>query len=150
MNARIQMPRKGWHASLVLSDRDGLRSHLPSPKEFDSSVEERFAVKWGDEPREGWTLYREAEMLHKKQKVFIPDYVFRHENGKKAYFEIVGFWTPEYLEAKARTLELFRDAPIILAVHESLKERMPPQPLPTIFYKTNLKIKDILGHSIRI
>jgi predicted nuclease of restriction endonuclease-like RecB superfamily len=39
MEAKLQTPW-GWKAKLAVSDRDGLRSHLPPPEEFDSSVEE--------------------------------------------------------------------------------------------------------------
>ena len=58
----------------------------------------------GAEARDGWTLVREGEVLHEGQKVFVPDFVFRHDDGRVVLMEIIGFWTPEYLEAKAATL----------------------------------------------
>ncbi|MGH2403274.1 MAG: DUF790 family protein, partial [bacterium] len=55
--------RKGWRpVSFTLSDADGLRSRVPAPALFDSSLEETFARKFGPE-RDGWRLAREAVIL---------------------------------------------------------------------------------------
>ena len=78
-HAVIQTPRAGWHVALDLSPADGLHTHLPAPEEFDSDVESEFARKWGSEPRDGWTLSRESDILHLGQKVFLPDFTFQHE-----------------------------------------------------------------------
>ena len=144
MHAELKMPPSGWPASLDLSERDGLKSHISPPDAFDSTVEEKFSTKWGEAPRDGWSLEREGGILHANQKVFVPDFVLRHESGRRVYLEIVGFWTRDYLEDKARTLELFLNVPIILAVHRSLTEQLPSLPFPMVTYKTNLQLKPIL------
>ncbi len=115
--ARIKTP---WNilATLDLSPENGLKSRLDAPPEFDSSVEEGFAKKFGEE-RNGWRLVREGAILHKHQKTFVPDFVFRHDDGREVLFEIVGFWTPEYLKAKLETLKAFSDRNILLAVCEN-------------------------------
>lgn len=145
MHAVIQTARRGWQLSLDLSDADGLHSHLPAPEEFDSGVEEAFAVKWGDQAHEGWRLLREAEILHRGQKVFMPDFVFRHEDGRTALLEIVGFWTPEYLAAKTQTLAAFAAYPILLAVARQAEKKLPPLPESTIIYRTALLLEDVLA-----
>ncbi|HUT11739.1 MAG TPA: DUF790 family protein [Thermoguttaceae bacterium] len=144
MHAVIRTRRRGFHVSLDLSSADGLNSHLPAPEEFDSSVEEAFAEKWGLEKRDGWTLVREAEILHRGQKVFVPDFAFRHDDGRTVLMEIVGFWTSEYLHRKLQTLTLFADHPILLAVTERVQEKMPDLPSDAISFKSVLKIKDVL------
>lgn len=144
MHALVQTPRRGWTVGLDLSAADGLNSHLPPPDEFDSDVESAFAAKWGTEPRNGWTLLRETEILHAGQKAFIPDFVFRHESGKTVLFEIVGFWTPEYLEAKVATLRQFAQRPILLAVAETVASQMPELPAGTIRFKSAIKLNDVL------
>lgn len=135
MNAELQTPwqRRAW---LNVSDQDGFRSHLPPPEEFDSSVEQSFAEKFGP-IREGWSLIREGAILHHRQKTFVPDFLFRHENGTEVLMEIVGFWTPEYLKDKRATLREFADHHILLAVQEgSLKAgNIPDHVIP---YKTAL------------
>lgn len=145
MHARIATGRKGYMVSLQLSPEDRLKSHLPSPGEFDSSFEEAFAGKWGEETREGWCLDREGEILHKGQKVFTPDFVLRHEDGRVVYLEIVGFWTPEYLQAKFKTLKAFREHNILIAIAESLVDDVPQLPANAIRFKTSLSLKDVLS-----
>lgn len=144
MHAVIRTRRRGWELGLDLQSDDGLTSHLPEPDAFDSRVEESFAGKWGAEPREGWSLVREGEVLHHRQRVFVPDFVFRHEDGRTVLMEIVGFWTPEYLRAKVQTLATFRDRHILLAVAERAKEAMPPLPQEAITFKTSLHVNEVL------
>ncbi len=144
MHAVIRTRRRGFTLGLDLGAGDGLHSHLPPPDAFDSQVEETFAEKWGAEPREGWHLVREGEILHRGQKVFVPDFLFRHESGKSVLLEIVGFWTPEYLQAKVQTLEAFRDHPILLAVAESSARTLPELCSRAIAFKTSLPVKAVL------
>jgi predicted nuclease of restriction endonuclease-like RecB superfamily len=143
MQAVIRTSR-GWPVRLDLSSADGLTSHLPRPEEFDSSVEAAFAEKWGEEPREGWRMVRESEVLFRGQKIFLPDFVFSHEDGRQVLLEIVGFWTPEYLKAKAETLVTFADHPILLAVAKPGRELMAQLPSTVIPYNTGLSVAAVL------
>ena len=145
MHAVLQSRFGSWKLGLDLSANEGLASHLPAPDEFDSQVEEEFAGKWGDEPREGWRLIREGEVLHAGQRVFIPDFAFRHEDGRTVLMEVIGFWTPEYLEAKLATLRLFARQPILLAVAEPLTRRLPDLSRDVIVFKSMLKIEDVVA-----
>ena len=142
MHAILQRHRRGVRLRLDLSADDGLHSHLPAPEAFDSQVEQSFAEKWGTERRDGWLLEREAEILHAGQKVFLPDFVFRHDDGRTVLMEIVGFWTPEYLEEKVKTLRTFADRRILLAVAERVGRAMPElaDASNVIPYKTALKV----------
>ncbi len=141
LSAELQTPwqRRAW---LNVSDQDGFRSHLPPPEEFDSSVEQNFAEKFGP-VRDGWSLIREGAILHHRQKTFVPDFLFRHEDGTEVLMEIVGFWTPEYLSDKRATLREFSDHHILLAVQEgSLKtSNIPENVIP---YKTVLRPAAVL------
>ncbi len=141
MSARLRLPR--GIATFALSPRDGLRSHLPPSDAFDSEVEQAFAEKFGPE-RDGWRLEREGDVLVRNQRVFLPDFVFRHSDGTIVHLEIIGFWTPEYLEKKKQTLARFADAPIIVAIAASLASRLPSLSVPTITYRTRLKIGPVL------
>jgi predicted nuclease of restriction endonuclease-like RecB superfamily len=142
MSALLRTPW-GGQATLSLSSRDGFRSHLPPPEEFDSTLEQEFALKFGAD-RGGWTLHREAEIVHEGQTAFIPDFVFRHEDGTEVLFEIVGYWTPEYLEHKRETLRRFRSQRIVIAVPaKSLREKAK-LPAGVVVYKTALKVEPVL------
>jgi|SRR5579863_1002150 len=145
MHAVVQSRHSNWKLGLDLSAADGLSSHVPSPDDFDSQVESDFAKDWGSGLRAGWRLVREGEVLHIGQKVFIPDFEFRHEDGRRVLMEIIGFWTPEYLQAKQATLRKFVREPILLAVAESLKQQLSDLPGEIMTFKSRLKIEDVLA-----
>lgn len=142
MTAFLRTP---WNRSvtLSLSHRDGLTSHLPSPAEFDSMVEEKLAEKFA-EAQEGWRLERTSEIVCEGQATFVPDFIFRHEDGREVLFEIVGFWTPEYLAKKRETLRRFRRHRILLAVPESSVYGDALVPDDVIVYKTAIKLEPVL------
>jgi len=136
--------RGHWTSGLDLTADSGLHSHLPAPEQYDSRVEEGFAAKWGPEKREGWQLVREGEILHHGQRVFVPDFVFRHDDGRQVLLEIVGFWTPEYLDAKVQLLRAFADQHILLAAAEPARQRLGEWPTEVIPYKTAISIQAVL------
>lgn len=92
--------RKGWPPFIFsLSRADGLRSRITAPALFDSQLKERFARKFG-EVRAGWLLRREGTILEAGERLLVPDFVFTHEDGTEVAFEIVGYWTSQYLAEK--------------------------------------------------
>lgn len=143
MRARVQARKGTWTVDLYLASTDGFRGQVESP-DFDSSVEEQFSQNWGNEPRDGWTLHREATILHRGQKTFIPDFSLRHEDGREVLLEIVGFWTPEYLTTKAATLEAFAEHDILLAVADANVARFPMFQRTPIGYKKSLSVASVL------
>jgi len=148
MTASVKTP---WNqpAKLVLSDKDCFTSHLPSPDEFDSALEESFAKKFGPQ-RNGWQLIREGEILHDRQKTFVPDFTFRHEDGTQVFLEIVGFWTPEYLACKRKTLQQFGHHKILIAVPEKSLRQGATIEKNVLVYKTALKLKPLIEALERI
>ena len=115
----LAIVRTHTRARLVLRDSDGLASHLATPVQFDSSIEESFAADFGPK-RDGWRLVREGVILHEDQTTFVPDFVFQHIDGREVFLEIVGFWTPQYLQKKRQTLARFGRHRIIIAVAQGL------------------------------
>ncbi len=120
-----------------------MHSHLPTPEEFDSKLEATFAASWGGK-RAGWSLEREGEILHAGQKAFVPDFAFRHDDGRTVLLEIVGFWTPEYLQAKFQTLRAFASHPILVAVAEANARRIADLPAGVIRFKKVLRPQQVL------
>ena len=88
---------------------------------FDSSIEERFYHVFAALPAaKSWELIREPDAIFTSKGVFIPDFEFVHkELGIKTYFEIVGFWTEEYINRK---LSKLRAMPfnILVAIDKNL------------------------------
>lgn len=95
------------HFELRLSPADRLSSETTAPMDFDSELERRIAHLWHRNPVPGWSLARDQEFLVVEQQVFTPDFVLTHETGQKIYIEVVGFWTPEYLQDKYKRLSQF-------------------------------------------
>jgi predicted nuclease of restriction endonuclease-like RecB superfamily len=104
-----------------------------------------FADKWGLEKRDGWELIREGEVLCRGQKVFVPDFVFRHDDGRTVLMEIVGFWTPEYLAAKIETLRAFPDNRILLATGGAATDTLADLHGDVLPFKSALQIKAVLA-----
>ena len=97
-----------YHFLMDSRDRDLLMSGVLKREEatFDSGVEERFYNEFlGSKASQKWELIREPEAIFTGKAVFIPDFKFKHkELGIEIYFEIVGFWTEEYLKRKLAKL----------------------------------------------
>ena len=92
-----------------LNPHAGLRSQLPAPDEFDSDLEKQIWTDWQAAPPPDWKLQRETEFLHQGQTVFTPDFVLRPTGSSDTiYVELVGYWTPEYLQKKASRLRQFQ------------------------------------------
>ena len=93
------------------------------PPAYDSSWEEAlardFAEKLGEE-RAGWTLVREETPLALGPEIFLPDFTLRHQDGREALVELVGFWTPQYLEEKIRKVRAAGLENLILVVYRGL------------------------------
>lgn len=71
---------------------------------FDSNVEKNFMNKFLTFSTK-WKLSREPDpLILTDGKAFIPDFLFE-KSGFKVYFEIVGFWTTDYLKRKLEKLK---------------------------------------------
>lgn len=103
LSARVLGPNQQV-LRLDVSPKDGLRSPLRSEDDFDSEFERQVDAAWNRRPPEGWSLERESELLVRGQHVFTPDFVLRHNDGRRIFLEVIGFWTPEYLQDKAERL----------------------------------------------
>jgi predicted nuclease of restriction endonuclease-like RecB superfamily len=53
-------------------------------------------------------------------ELFLPDFTLRHDDGREAMVEIVGFWTPEYLAEKARKIAAAGLDSLVLVVYRGL------------------------------
>ena len=79
---------------------------------YDSSLELKFEKMFRQyfDKNDDWTISREPNPIVADGKAMIPDFLFERF-GRRVYFEIVGFWTQDYLERKAAKLKaIFRDS----------------------------------------
>jgi predicted nuclease of restriction endonuclease-like RecB superfamily len=127
-----------------LSPRTGLKSHYRDEPQFDSSAEEAFFTKFKRNRKCKWSVEREGAVLDLKETVMIPDFKFTHQDGRVVHLEIVGFWTPEYLQKKMEKLSRVSERNIVVAVPESMNCSNDDFTGCVIRYKHRLLIKDVL------
>jgi predicted nuclease of restriction endonuclease-like RecB superfamily len=136
--------RPGWRpVTFTLTDADGLRSRVPAPALFDSQLEERFAEKFGA-VRDGWRLARETLILEAGELLVVPDFVFTHEDGTEVAMEIVGYWTPQYLEQKLAKLRGVRGANLIVAVRKTMAVGAGSVPGTVLPFGTGILLREIM------
>jgi predicted nuclease of restriction endonuclease-like RecB superfamily len=136
----------GRRYRLDLSSDDGLQSAVMPSAEFDSQLEADFFRAWDPEKLDGWKLERESEILHSGQHVFTPDFVLISPQGRRILLEIVGFWTPEYLQAKLATIRQFAKHEVLVAVAEEAQFDLPDCQPPPLTFKRQLKPAKVLEH----
>jgi len=148
------LPRKDDRRLLNLEldsrKHGGYMESLHKPKHmkvYDSRVEQDFASRFKALDT-GWTLTREPEPLPVGRKVMIPDFKMC-KGSLTVYLEIVGFWTPRYLEEKVKKLKLLGDVDMIVAADRNLacqKLDYIGKKLNVIYYQRKIPLKPILAH----
>jgi len=112
---------------------------------FDSGVEADFAARFQSLDLD-WDLAREPEPLEAGAHVVIPDFAFDYQHAEfRVYFEIMGFWTPEYVEKKLSRLADLEDVEMLVAVDETLGvgEEIEARDHRAIPYSGTVRIKDV-------
>ena len=91
-----------------------------APKRFDSKLEARFAKDFACIAPD-WDLVREPEPISVAGTWIFPDFALIHRrDGRRWLLEIVGFWTPAYLQEKLHRLRLAGRDDLIVAIDEKL------------------------------
>ena len=146
---RAQIKRTdGRRQEFVLDDQSALVSHYRDQTSYDSLLEETFAQRFARAKTE-WVLEHEAEIIDLKETVMIPDFGFRHPDGRYALLEIVGFWRPEYLRRKLEKLRRAQRRDLIVAVSANLnvgEEDFADVPGGVFFFKNRIQPKEVLEH----
>lgn len=155
---RENMPRI-YHFIMDSRDKDLLSGEGPmreAAPDFDSSVEEKFYHEFVSLPvAKNWELIREPDVLFTRSGIFIPDFKFQHKELKlETYFEIVGFWTEEYLKKKLQKLRLI-PMTILVALDQDLA-CFNTEPFgfglgqPLILYKKKVPIGEVVHYLAQI
>lgn len=157
-----------WRLSATIDDRGRERTMTLSHEDvsvpgvdpvaeptYDSGVEADFAARFEALDLD-WSLVREPEPLETGNRVMIPDFAFDYAPAGAAeqpvadryrvYFEIMGFWTPEYVEKKLSQLASLEDVEMVVAVDESLaaSEDIEARDHRAIPYTGSVRVKDVV------
>ncbi|GGL62037.1 DUF790 family protein [Halocalculus aciditolerans] len=139
---------RGTERTMVLTDDDPLRPPGVEPVvdvSYDSDVERDFATRFESLDLD-WALEREPDFLDAGDHVMIPDFAFTHRYGDvRVYFEIMGFWTPEYVEKKLAQLDATEEN-LVVAVDESLGvgEDIEARDHRVVTYAGTVRVKDVV------
>ncbi|GAA0659485.1 DUF790 family protein [Salarchaeum japonicum] len=140
---------RGTEREMTLSSDDPLRAPGVEPVtdvSYDSGVEREFAAAFEGLDLD-WTLVREPDLLDAGDRVMIPDFAFEYDHADfRVYFEIMGFWTPEYVEKKLEQLDAVEEE-LLVAVDESLGagEDVEVRDHRAIPYTGSVRVKDVVG-----
>lgn len=123
IDARVHHRGRVWDYRVEASEHPVVKGRR---RRYDSRWEESLARvlrdKIGDQ-RAGWTLIREdAPLVLAEGRVFLPDFTLRHDDGREALVELVGYWTPEYLHAKLAKVREAGLSNLVLVVSRALGE----------------------------
>ena len=81
------------------------------------------------------------------ESVVLPDFSVVHPDGRRAFLEIVGFWTPQYLAGKREKLRRARLPNLILAVSEKLncsQEDFKDVRAQLFFFKSGIQVSEVV------
>lgn len=122
------------------AEQQQLRSHYRENYAAENSVGEKLTANW---ERLGslWELDESSEVIDLGATAFIPDFVFRHPDGREVYLEILGFWTPRYLQERLQEFAHSRRENFLLAAWDELRgsrEPLAAAPPHTVIFKRNL------------
>lgn len=124
-----------------------LVSHYRDSTMYDSLLERTFAERFV-EIDSGWQIEREVAIINLKETVFIPDFAFRHQDGRTALLEIVGFWRPDYLAKKIMKLKRSGRSDMVVAVSADLnvgEEDFKDVPGSVFFFKQRINPKEVIA-----
>jgi predicted nuclease of restriction endonuclease-like RecB superfamily len=113
--------------------------------EYDSHVEADFAARFAALDLD-WELVREPEPLETGARVMIPDFAFEWQYGDfQVFFEIMGFWTPEYVAKKLAQMDELEGVELLVAVDESLGvgEELEARDARAIPYSKTVRVRDV-------
>ncbi|MGH7644652.1 MAG: DUF790 family protein, partial [Gemmatimonadales bacterium] len=131
------------------------RARAAYDSQWERDLARDFRAKLGAE-RGGWTLAREATPVAAGGELLLPDFTLRHRDGREALVELVGFWTPEYLEAKLRKVQAAGLGHLILVVYRGLAVGRDPDALaaaapgPVVWFTDRPRIGEVLAAAERV
>jgi len=137
---------RGRDARLTLSPADPIPPG-PEPRRYDSLLEERFARDFTRAAPE-WELLREPEPIPVDRTLIFPDFALLHRTDpdRRWLVEIIGFWTPDYVEQKLRRLGEAQIGNLILCIDASLNcgESSLPEGCPVIRFRKRVDPREVL------
>ncbi len=146
MEAEI-VTAEGEQRYFPLDESSNLVSHYRDSTMYDSLLEKTFAERFHAIGSD-WQIEREVAIINLKETVFIPDFAFRHTDGRTALMEIVGYWRPEYLKKKLMKLRRSGREDMVIAVSANLnvsQDDFTDVPGRVFFFKNRINPEEVIA-----
>jgi hypothetical protein len=118
------------------------------PRRFDSRLEERFHKDFLRLAPD-WDILREPEPVQAGRRLLFPDFLLRHRHDpqRQWWLEIVGFWTPQYLEKKLAGLRQAGLRRMILCVDadRACHEEELPRGAELVRFRKRIDVAEVLA-----
>lgn len=115
---------------------------------YDSQLEARFAKDFRKAAPD-WNVIREPRPVESLGSLIFPDFelVHRHNPTRRWLLEIVGFWTPKYLDEKLRKLRAARIDNILLCIDQErgCSDAELPEDAKIIRYRRRIDVCAVLA-----
>ena len=149
---RAEIETKRGKAFFELSSQQHkLRSHyVKEENRPENALLAKLIESWADGE---WQLAENQAVLDLGETALVPDLIFQHAQGEKVYLEMLGYWTPRYLQDRLLALERSKLTNYLFVAVEELRcSREVPASLPAnvIVCKTVLKAKDVAQRLARL
>jgi predicted nuclease of restriction endonuclease-like RecB superfamily len=133
--------------TLTVRSGDPLRVGRELPA-YDSQLEERFAKDFRKTAPD-WQVVREPRPVESLGSLIFPDFelVHRYDPNRRWLVEIVGFWTPQYLEEKLRKLRAARLENVLLCIDQErgCTDAELPKHAKILRYKRRIDARAVLA-----
>ena len=119
LTARVKWKRRG-EVELELDHKSKLQTHLRSKGTY-ITEEEKILYHRINDGSSRWTARRSSTVIELDgQDVLVPDFSVKHEDGRRAHVEIIGYWRKTYLERRMEILREHGPSNLILCISRNL------------------------------
>ena len=142
LRAEIEAKNKQIFYELNSQQKQLYAEHFADTRE-ENPLLEKLLSKWNDPD---WMLLPCAEVIDLGETAFAPDLVAEHTSGQRVYLELLGFWTPRYLQQRLQEFARGGMQNFLLAVSEEWRgSREEPGNIPpnVLVYKTALDARAV-------
>jgi uncharacterized protein len=147
LRAECEASAAGAITTLTVRSGAPLRPGRELPA-YDSRLEKRFARDFRRAAPD-WDVVREPRPLESLGALIFPDFelVCRRDPRRRFLLEIVGYWTPKYLEEKLRKLRAAQLDRVILCIDQdrACTDAELPQQAQVVRYKRHIDVKAVLA-----
>jgi predicted nuclease of restriction endonuclease-like RecB superfamily len=154
------LAQQGWRmrAEIAVKGRDNLLFELDSRQtelrsddwhqgyENSASLEKIMAGWKSLAGAASWQVRACREVIDLGDSALVPDLVFEHQDGRQFYFEMLGFWTPRWLNERVQTCARHGVTNYLIGASEELRcSREAPTNLPPqVIIKRTVTAREIL------